>query len=85
MVYDFQNFTKADSEHAVNMYNYHRSNSHKRMGVNGEALQLHAVCKKTYFILQVTRELYQVLQVMCAASEHAMKYLKGTIDCGYLF
>ena len=26
------------------------------MGVNGEALQLHAVYKKPYFILQVTRE-----------------------------
>ena len=26
------------------------------MGVNGEALQLHAVYKKPYFLLQVTRE-----------------------------
>ena len=26
------------------------------MGVNGEALQLHAVYKKPYYILQVTRE-----------------------------
>ena len=32
------------------------SNSHKCMGVNGEALQLHAVYKKPYFffLLQVT-------------------------------
>ena len=74
------------------------------MGVNGEALQLHAVYKKPYFLLQVMRESvsvlqvtresisdttsharihiryyksrknpYQVLQVTCAASEHAMK------------
>ena len=33
------------------------------MGVNGEALQLHAVNKKLYFILQVTRESTSVLQV----------------------
>ena len=64
------------------------------MGVNGEALQLHAVYKKPYFLLQVTQESvsvlqvmresvsgtasqgqnpYQVLQVTCAVSEHAMK------------
>ena len=34
------------------------------MGVNGEALQLHAVYKKPYFLLQVTRESVSVLQVM---------------------
>jgi len=33
------------------------------MGVNGEALQLHAVHKKPYFLLQVTRESISVLQV----------------------
>ena len=30
---------------------YHTSNSHECMGVNGEALQLHAVYKKPYFVL----------------------------------
>ena len=80
------------------------------MGVNGEALQLHAVYKKLYFLLQVTRESvsvlqvtlesvsgtasharirirycksrenpYQVLQVTCDASEHAMKSKVRTI------
>jgi len=51
----------------------------------GEALQLHTVYKKPYFLLQVTRESvsvlqvmsrenpYQVLQVTRAASECAMK------------
>ena len=34
------------------------------MGVNGEALQLHAVYKIPYFLLQVTRESVSVLQVM---------------------
>ena len=64
------------------------------MRVNREALQLHVVYKKQYFMLQVTQEsisgtishariyikyyksyknLYQVLQVTCAASEYAMK------------
>ena len=33
------------------------------MGVNGEALQLHGVYKKPYFLLQVTRESVSVLQV----------------------
>ena len=33
------------------------------MGVNGEALQLHTVHKKLYFLLQVTREFVLVLQV----------------------
>ena len=33
------------------------------MGVNGEALQLHAVYKKPYFLLQVTRESVSVLKV----------------------
>ena len=54
------------------------------MGVNGEALQLHAVyrepcfffyyksCKNPYQ-LQVMRESVSVLQVMCAAAECAMK------------
>ena len=42
---------------------YHTSNSHECMGVNGEALQLNAVYKKPYFLLQVTRESVSVLQV----------------------
>ena len=42
---------------------YHTSNSCECMGVNGEALQLHAVYKKPYFLLQVTRESVSVLQV----------------------
>jgi len=33
------------------------------MGVNGEALQLHVVHKKLYFLLQVTPEFVSVLQV----------------------
>ena len=75
------------------------------MGVNEEALQLHAVYKKPYFLLQVMREsasvqqvtqesasvlqvtqesvsgttshtrirIRYILQVMCTASERAMK------------
>ena len=53
------------------------------MGVNGEALQLHAAYKKPYFLLQVSKNPYQyckshenpyqVLQVTCAAHERAMK------------
>ena len=50
------------------------------MGVNGEALQLHTVYKKPYFLLQVMQESVSVLQVKlevlevtCAASERAMK------------
>ena len=39
------------------------SNSCKCMGVNGEALQLHAVYREPYFLLQVTRESISVLQV----------------------
>ena len=38
-------------------------NSHERIEVNGEALQLHTVYKKLYFLLQVTRESVSVLQV----------------------
>ena len=38
------------------------SNSRQCMGVNGEALQLHTVCKKPYFLLQVTRQSVSVLQ-----------------------
>ena len=33
------------------------------MGVSGEALQLHAVYKKPYFLLQVTQEYVSVLEV----------------------
>ena len=39
------------------------SNSCECMGVNGEALQLHAVYREPYFLLQVTRESVSVLQV----------------------
>jgi len=39
------------------------------MGMNGEALQLHAVYKKLYFLLQVKRK-------HVSASEHAMKSKK---------
>ena len=34
---------------------FHMSNSRECMGVNGEALELCAVYKKSYFILQVMR------------------------------
>ena len=50
------------------------------MGVNGEALQLHAVYKKLYNshenpyqYYKPCENSYQVLQVTCAAFEHAMK------------
>ena len=43
------------------------------MGVNGEALQLHAVHKSRIFYYKSHDNPYQVLQVTCAASEHAMK------------
>ena len=33
------------------------------MGTNGEALQLHTVYRKPYFLLQVAREFILVLQV----------------------
>ena len=39
----------------------------------GEVLQLYAVSKKPYFYFKARENLYQVLQVMCAASERAMK------------
>ena len=41
------------------------------MGVNGEALQLHAVYKK--LLCKSCENSYQVLLVTCTASEHAMK------------
>ena len=52
---------------------YHTSNSRECMGVNGEALQLHAVYKKPYFLLQVTQQSVSVLRVTCVAFEHAKK------------
>ena len=63
------------------IYIYHTSNSCECMGVNGEALQLHAVnricyCKSrenAYQYYKSRENLYQVLQVTCTASEHAMK------------
>ena len=43
------------------------------MGVNGEALQLHAVYKKPYFFYYKSREnLHQLLHVTYALSERAM-------------
>ena len=66
-----------------NLLFYHASNSRERMGVNGEALQLHAVYKKPYFYCKSRENQYQyyksrenpyqVLHVTHAASEHAMK------------
>ena len=43
------------------------------MGVNGEALQLHAVYKKPYFLLQVTRESVSGTTSHVCASERAIK------------
>ena len=54
------------------MYTY-TYNSHEYMRVNGETLQLHAVYKKPYFVLQVTWEFVLVLQVMCTTSKYATK------------
>ena len=51
------------------------SNSRECMGVNGEALQLHAVYKKLYFYITSRENPYQVLQVTRAASEHAMRFI----------
>ena len=69
--------------YCVMCHYYHTSNSRECMGVNGEALQLHGVYKKPYFLLQVTQESvsvlqvsenpYQVRQVTHTASEIAMK------------
>ena len=36
----------------ITIYTYHMSNSHEPIGVNGEALQLHAVYKMPYFVLE---------------------------------
>ena len=38
----------------ITIYTYHMSNSHEPIGVNGEALQLHAVYKMPYFVLEFT-------------------------------
>ena len=43
------------------------------MGVNGETLQLYAVYKKPYFLLQVTRESVSGTASHVRLSEHAMK------------
>ena len=56
-----------------NTATYQMSNTCECMGVNGEPLQLHAVHKKSYFFTTSHKNLYQVLQVTCTASEHAMK------------
>ena len=42
---------------------YHMSKLMQMYGVNEEALQLHAVYKNPYFLLQVMRESISVLQV----------------------
>ena len=58
------------------------------MGVNGEALQLHAINKKPYFFYSKSRENlcqyykscenpYQVLQVTRTVSERAMVEIEG--------
>ena len=57
----YSNTTKDQSGGIYN--SYHTSNSRECMGVNGEALQLHAVYKKPYILIQVTREFVSVLQV----------------------
>ena len=41
------------------------SNSHKCMGINGEALQLHSVYKKPYILLQVTQEFVSGYEGVC--------------------
>ena len=41
------------------MHNYHTSNSRKFMGVNGEALQLHAVYKSHIVYCKSRENLYQ--------------------------
>jgi len=53
-------------------YHYHTSNSRECMRVNGEALQLHAVHKKTTIFYYKSHENpYQALQVTHDASERA--------------
>ena len=58
---------------------YHMSNLCECMGLNGEALQLHAVYKKAVFLYYKSHKNpyqsceYQVLQVTCTAPERAMK------------
>ena len=44
--------------------NCHMSNLCEQTGINGEALQLHAVYKKPYFFLQVMQESVSVLSHM---------------------
>ena len=58
------------------------------MGVNGEALQLHAVYKKPYYLLQVTQESVSVLQVMresvSGTASHmriCIRYYKSRVLC----
>ena len=62
--------------HCIHMLRTSTSNSCEFMGVNGEALQLCTVYKKAAFLYQHYNSCenpYQVLQVSCAASDHAMK------------
>ena len=44
--------------------------THANVLVNGEALQLHAVYEKPYFVVQVTQESVSVLQVTWVAAAH---------------
>jgi len=60
-----------ESASAVSKSIYHTSNSHECMGVNGEALQLHAVYKKLYFLLQVTRESVPHVRIRICTTSHA--------------
>ena len=43
------------------------------MGVNGEALQLHVVLKKSYFVLQIAQQSVSGTTSHVLASEHAMR------------
>ena len=54
-------------------YNYHTSNSRECVGVNGEALQLHQVYIKPYFLLQVKWKSVSGTTSHVRSSEHAMK------------
>ena len=51
------------------------------MGVNGEAFQLHAVYKKPYFLLQVTRESVSVLQVTRESVSGTTSHMRCVWTC----
>ena len=50
------------------------------MAVNGEVLQLHAVYKKPYFLLQVTRESVSVQQVVCVCASILLFIAMDRVD-----